>query len=221
MGFVDGCSDVDLANRRSLGDLKFNPKYLNHPASKIRTTLPFLTYFRKVVGEKKFEDYCDWIEVDSDAFYILDAQINVGFSIDVLHYLVQHNHLDRRNIGVLSRPVSEPTLHGKLHVDYDRAPCGSELFKALFDNILKYEMNFEYRIESISKDSMDLTVKPRSHMHQFRYKSDTLGSFLCDYKQSYIRQFSTYNSCAPVRDLVHKECHYRGAERCIYQVKFA
>ncbi len=205
----------------SLGWFKMPKKYVEFRGSKARATLIFIDYFKATLGEEKFLQYLEMVKIDPDVFVDLDNQMNLAFILDLTRTLIQQGHLKPKDMPALVKTVTRPQSHGSLHRHYDAVETSIELLTTLIRNSRQYECNFEYEIEDQKVDRMVISVKPERHLKHTHYKNDPmLGNFLCQYKQSYFERFAYYNGGKGVT-LHENECHYKGAEKCIYSIKTA
>jgi transcriptional regulator with XRE-family HTH domain len=206
-------SDLDVG-------YKLNNKYRDNRGSKVRATLPFVAYFRSIYGDQGFDDWMKYIKVDSDMFVDLDTQVNLNFCLDIARELTQRGLLKAKDFPKLVKTVSQPQTHGSVHRFYD-GNNSLNLLTVLIQNSKQYECNFQYKIEDHKKDQIEISVTPEKHLKSFAYKDDpVLGDFLCKYKQHYFERFATYGGAAGA-ELREGQCHYKGADRCVYHLKMA
>ena len=218
-----GYVEVSETKRKAAGQssgIKLPRRYAHHANSRIRITLPFLSYCKKVWGEEKLNQYLEFRKVDPDLFVDLSGNINIGFGIDLVRELIQKSNLTKKNISDISLSVTTSGMHGSLHKCYNEAPAnGSALIYSLINNIAQYETNFQYRVEDWNSRYMDISVTPNEHMEAFNYRNDTiLGDFFCHYKRGFLVNFSTYQH-QRAENVIIKENHYKGAPRCLYRVQ--
>ena len=199
---------------------KIPKKYAHHQGSKVRAIRPFLDFFSSQIGEEKLERYLKESKVDSDFFVVQDNQLNIGFTIDIATHMINAGNLAKKDVSALTRPISQPRIHGALHNIYDSVSTEMALLQNLFENSKKYEINFDYKIENVTRKDLEVSITPAEHLEQFDYKSAVLGDFLCRYKKSYFQQFSTYKGAKRV-EIEEEHCHYKGADRCVYHFKAA
>lgn len=204
-------------------DLGFKvPKmYLENRGSKVRAMLPFLSYFEEVAGSKKVDEYFARIKMDRDIFTDLDTQISLQFCLDLSRTMIEQGMLKASDFSKLTQSVAQSGTHGSLHRIYDAETNPIQLLSLLLQNAKRYECNFNYQIQEQKSDRMVLSVAPEKHLAGLSYRSDsTLGDFLCQYKKHYFETFATYRG-ARGATLEEKQCHYHGADSCVYELKLA
>lgn len=197
---------------------KLPKMYHNNRASKMRAMLPIVTYFRNAVGEEKFEAYFKKIKMDSEMVYDLDAQVSLNFFLDLARALVTEGLLKAKDFSKLTESVNRPQTHGLVHRQFD-GQTGLNVLSVLLANADKYECNFEYHVEEQKKNQLVMSVTPAAHLREIPYRNDAiLGNFLCKYKQHYFERFTSYggSKAATLREL---QCHFEGADSCVYQLK--
>lgn len=218
MGYIDGSTPAIL---QSPDDVRFKmPKsYAHLRGSKARAMLPFLNYFKNVMGEDRLAEYFRHIKMDPDFFAELDNQISIDFCLDISRHLIRQGHLTMDRGGTLKQAVTDPHAHGRLHRDYEGISTATNLLSVLLLNSKQYECNFSYAMEEQTAHEVVISVKPEAHMKEFSYKDDpVLGDFLCRYKKFYFQSFAGYSGSAKTT-LTEVDCHYKGAERCIYKIQ--
>lgn len=220
-GFIDHCLSIADQQPYPESVFKLSAKYSGDQASKVRSIRPFINYFIQELGDARFERYCEENDMDPDFFRVLDNQTNIAFTLDLITTLIKKGVLSSQDISKLAQPVREPHLHGVLHEDYDQIQNSTRLIECYIRHQEKYDTNFDYRIEDQSHRSLVLSVKPNPVLKGFNYKDPVLGDFLCKYKQSYFKYFSTYGGHSQPAQLEEKQCHYHGHDQCIYEMKFA
>ncbi|MBC7693294.1 MAG: helix-turn-helix transcriptional regulator [Methylotenera sp.] len=219
-GVVDNARPARLDGTYPASSFKIPKKYSHHAGSKVRAIRPFLQYFEERLGTEKMENYIEAQKIDQDYFVVYDNQLNIGFTLDMLTSLIGSGDLTAKDIPELTHVLNQPVIHGSLSHGYQRSSNQIQLINDLVHHSEHYEINFDYKIEDMNQKSLDLSIKPHEHMELFEYRSSHLGNFLCQYKKSYLERFSTYNGGKPV-EIEESECHYKGAEQCLYQVKLA
>ena len=219
-GTIDNGLSATLGNAYPKTTFKIPKKYAHSAGSKVRTIRPFLQYFETQIGEEKLERYLKENKVDPDFFVVQDNQLNIGFTLDLATHLIKAGKLGKKDIPVLTKPLSDSAMHGVMSKSYNMQKNEVQLLQTLVDNAKKYEINCDYKVEAAGRNSLDISVTPSEHLAQFDYKSALLGDFLCRYKKSYIQQFSTYKGAKRV-EMEESECHFKGADRCVYHIKAA
>jgi transcriptional regulator with XRE-family HTH domain len=221
MGFIDRNTSATLEQRNVEVPFKVPRAYLDNRGSKVRAMLPFLSYFRSVMGEEKLGEYFRHLKLDPDYFVELDNQINLNFCLDISRELINQGFFKKDDCRRIAQSVTDPAAHGRLRRAYDSTHSAKHVISALLSNSKQYECNFHYDLEEHSGNQIVLSVKPEAHLTQFNYKNDSvLADFLCFYKKCYFESFSSYSGTGQAT-LNEVECHYRGADRCIYHLNLA
>jgi hypothetical protein len=207
------------------GDLnvgfKIPKAYRPYRGSKMRAMLPFLQYFNTVAGEEKVDEYFRSIKMDKDAFLDLDGQINLKFCLDLSRTMIQTGLLKPTDFGKMTSTVSRSETHGRLHRMYDGQKDPLMLIQVLLQNSRQYECNFNYQIEERNDKRLAFSVKPEEHLAEFQYRNDpVLGDFLCQFKKHYFESFTHYGNIQGAT-LHERQCHYKGADSCVYELKAA
>jgi hypothetical protein len=218
-GFIDHCLSVAGNNPYPQSLFKVHPRYDFHHTSKVRSVLPFIQYFTAQLGEGKFDKFCEENSIDPDFFRVLDNQLNITFTLDLITTLMKKGVLKRTDLQKLVQPISTPLIHGNLHEDYDQMTGPLELVQCLIQNKEKYETNFKYQLEEKDNRSLVVSVAPNPVLTQFDYKNELLGDFLCQYKQQYFKRFASYKAAGELATIEEKQCHFHGHERCIYEIR--
>jgi transcriptional regulator with XRE-family HTH domain len=207
----------------SEGGFKLPKTFNNSRGSKVRAVLPFVDYFRDALGEDKLAQYLESAKIDPDFFIDLDNQINLNFLLETLRTLIGKGEFKARDFSKMSKAVVEPKVHGGLYRIYQGAGDPFQRIKSLLGQARSYECNFRYAIEEQGKSSLTVSVTPEIHLTQFAYRNDAvLGNALCRYKQHYFEKIS--GCCGeegPGLSIKEHECHYKGADRCVYEFKTA
>lgn len=222
-GVIERNRPAALENGSREGTFKLPKKYATDRGSKVRAMLPFLTFLKTALGERKAREFIKSMKLDPDFFVDLDHQISLGFCLDVSRYLIRERLLKPKSLSALTKTVSLPETHGSLQLKYNQAHGTSNLLQVLLLSSRQYECNFKYQIEHIGPASLDVSITPEKHLERLSYRNDPeLGNFLCQYKRSYFEHFMQYRNGARVKpDAVQElECHYTGnASRCVYQIR--
>ncbi len=221
-GIMEFNKKIVLESGPLKNDFKIAKRYLDHRGSKVRSTQPFLDYFKTVYSSEKLNEYLSFIGVDPDYFIDFDAQLNLNFYLDMTKHLVTQGKLKGRDFPKLVKSVPSRTAQGRFHDQYMKSQ--SCALKLLFENVKFYECNFQYRIEEERAQKLVVSVKPEKHLREFKYRDDAvLGKFLCEYKQGYFEQFTEgYDTekrgKISIREL---DCHYshKHPDRCVYELK--
>ena len=217
-GIIDHGYRTSLKGCYPSSTFKIPKKYSHSPGSKVRTMRPFLSYFESKIGEEKLERYLREQKVHPDFLVVQDNQMNIGFSLDLATTMINAGVLGKKDMPALTRPLSNAWMHGTLRHKYETAQTEVQLIQTLVENVQRYEVNCDYKIESSERQSIDLSIAPAEHLERFDYKSATLGDFLCRFKKGYFQRFSTYQGGQPV-EIDESECHFKGARRCLYHIR--
>lgn len=220
-GYIDNGTSAVLMQKGSDLPFKMPRAYLENRGSKVRAMLPFLAYFRSLMGEEKLEEYLKANKIDPDFFVQMDNQISLAFCLDISRFLISKGYFKPEDFPKLKEAVVNPTAHGRLHRSYEATGNAANLISVLLRNSKQYECNFSYSLEEQGQQHLVLSVAPEAHLAEFDYKNDpVLGDFLCRYKKYYFESFASYGDkgSASVREV---QCHYKGADRCVYHLDLA
>lgn len=219
-GQIDRLKPAIVSDDPREGTFKLPRRYSLHRGSKVRAMLPFLSFLGEALGEKRTREFFKVHKVDPDFFIDLDNQLSLEFTLDVVRYLVDQRLFRPRDIARVVKPVSHASMHGLLHERYATGTSRSDLLQQIVMNARLYECNFAYRVEDVKRGTVDVSITPERHMSDLSYRDDaTLGDFLCQYKKHYFDRFLQYGEpgAGKALSVEEPECHYRGAERCVYR----
>lgn len=219
LGYVDSATPAALKQGLREGGFRIPPKYAANRGSKVRATLPLLMYFSSLYGEHQLIAYLRDHGLDPDFFICLDNQISIDFSLELLAALARKGVLKSKNFTRLMKPITQPAIHGTLRYQYEAKKSSLDLVSQLVNNSLFYECNFAYKVESFTKNHLDLSIRPNEHMRETKHLNDpTLGDFLCRYKKHYIEQFIGFSGHRRDAKLVEIECLFKRDDKCVYRV---
>lgn len=220
-GYMERVSSAVVESGELNVGFKIPKAYRPYRGSKMRAMLPFLKYFHAVAGEDKVDEYFRSIKMDQDAFLDLDGQINLKFCLDLSRTLIQTGLLKPADFSKMTSTVSQSETHGRMHRMYDGQKDPLALIQVLLQNARQYECNFHYQIEERNEKRLAFSVKPEEHLAEFDYRNDpVLGDFLCQFKKHYFESFTHYGSSQGAT-LHERQCHYKGADSCVYELKTA
>jgi DNA-binding XRE family transcriptional regulator len=220
-GYIDRHTVAHLDSNLHNLPFKLPRRYSHHRGAKVRALLPIMDFTRAAWGQARFAEFLEAQKVDSDMFVDLDNQINLNFFLDLSRSLLLHGTLKPEEADRGSRCVMEPKCHGEIHSEYDRQEGMFNRLATLLQNSKYYECNFIYGIEEQKAGSLTMSMKPAEHLKEFSYKDDeVLGDFLCRYYKGYFQNFTRYAG-GKGATLTEVDCHYHGAERCVYELKAA
>ena len=219
-GYIDQRHLIELSSGERVGKFRLPRRYCFQRGSTVRASMPLINYFKMNYGERELIRYLESVQIDPDFFIVLNNSLNIQFNLDLLALLLEKGGLTGAGLEALTRPLRQPAMHGNLHRLYDAADTEKKLLSSFLQNIGHYEVNFDYSLQSESRQGLDVAITPRDHMTSFPYRSAKLGTILCDYKKQYFRSFSAYGGRRPV-EVTEKECHFHGHSRCLYQVRWA
>lgn len=220
-GYIDRSSETELRSGRTEGGFQLPSHYAHERGSKVRAMVPLLGYYREKRGEKALEDFFERIKIDSDLFVDLDNQVNLNFCLDLARDLISTGNLKKQDFAALTQSVRRPETHGRMQAVYADKVSQWNLLSLLIKNSRHYEINFKYELEEDGHGHTFLLVKPAEHLKEIKYRSDdTLGDFLCQYKKHYFESFTGYGGLK-LASIEERECHYHGADRCLYEIKLA
>jgi hypothetical protein len=135
--------------------------------------------------------------------------------------MIQSGLLKPSDFSKLTESVSHSETHGRLHQMYDGQTDSLALMQLLLQNSRQYECNFQYQIEDRTEKLIAFSVKPEEHLSEFNYRNDpVLGDFLCQFKKHYFQSFAHYGNNKGAT-LHERQCHYKGADSCVYEMRVA
>ena len=222
VGYLERHSPVRLESTPMVGGFKIPSRYRNNRGSKVRAMKPFLSFFEASLSKEKLKEYLSTkAKIDPDYLVDLDAQLNLNFNLDLMDTLITEGALSRNNLSAIAQGSLNPRTHGGIMKEFDVESDSIRRLVALLNNSRFYECNFKYGIENLTETRLDLSIRPEHHLNEFKYKdSGSLGDVLCSYKKSYFTLFANLSEKNSV-EISERECHYRGADRCLYEVKIA
>ena len=224
LGVVDRPEMKNKITSDQVGSFSLPEKYRLNRGTPVRSIRALLGYFSSVYGEKKLNEYMERIGVDPDYFLVLSNQININFSLDTFEVLAADGRLKPENLKMIANAYSNPTFHGALAGRFHTT--GPEVHENLLTDLIRnvghYDMNFNYVIESVQNGVVTISIAPSEHLKAFNYKRGELGAALCSYKQEILKSFVTLGSgssgVSPLA-IEERECHYKGAPRCLFHVR--
>lgn len=195
-------------------------RYRSLAFSKMREPRPLLQFAHEARGNSFARKLLTSIGLEEVLFLNLDLPISVNCNLDMARKLIETGTLTKEMFPRLVEQTRTEASQGFLHKIYSTQENPISLMQAWIINAHHYESNFKYAIEGLNSNAIDLTITPNAHMADVRYKDETLGSFLCDYKKAYFHSFPALIGQAPLT-IEEKECHFHGHAKCVYSMKVA
>jgi transcriptional regulator with XRE-family HTH domain len=222
LGYIERNKPASLGRGEIEGGFRLPRQFAEFRGSKVRAVMPFIIVFKEIFGEEKFNQYLESLKLDADFFMDLDNQINLNFCLETLKTLISKGDFKAKDFSRMSRAMVQPRVHGcSLYRNYEGAADALVRLKMLIGNARQYECNFRYALENENASGLVLSIEPEPHLDAFDYRNDSvLGNALCRYKQHYFHEVSACGNGVGLR-VREIECHYRGAERCVYELKMA
>ena len=221
LGYIEHNKPATLGRGEIESGFRLPKQFAEFRGSKVRAVMPFIIVFKEIFGEEKFDQFLESHKLDPDFFMDLDNQISLNFVLESMRTLVSKGDFKAKDFSRMSRAVVNPGVHGGLlYSRYKDASDSIVRFKSLIGNARQYECNFRYGLEDESRAGVVLSIEPEPHLGAFDYRNDSvLGNALCRYKQHYFQEVATCgHHDLKLREI---ECHYKGAERCVYELKVA
>jgi transcriptional regulator with XRE-family HTH domain len=222
LGYIERNKPATLGRGEVEGGFRLPKQFAEFRGSKIRAVMPFVIVFREAFGEEKFNQYLESLKLDPDFFMDLDNQISLNFVLETMRTLVSRGDFKSKDFSKMSRAMVQPRVHGgALYKDLEVAPNPIMRMKSLVGHARQYECNFRYGIAEDAPTRLVLTIEPEPHLEAFDYRNDpVLGNALCLYKQHYFHEVTgCCGEAKPGLKVREIECHFKGAERCVYELK--
>jgi transcriptional regulator with XRE-family HTH domain len=217
LGYLDHIHPVTL-NAAPSG-FKLPKRYSEQRGSSVRATLPFVAHFVSHHGEAAFNSLLSAQKIDPDFFVDLNNQLNINFCLDLARESIKAGYLKPGNVTDLTQWVAKPDMHGRLAQAYDAPANGIPLIASLISNAPVYDCNFKYEVQEQSNERIEISITPQEHLRHFQYRDDpALGDFLCQYKKQSLLAFG-FRGGRPQLKLKEAECHYHGAQKCVYTLQ--
>jgi len=222
-GFIESLTPAKLRSTPVENGFDVPAHYASMRGSKVRAMLPLMRYFEASYGPAKLKAFLKEKRLDPDFFVNLDNQLNINFSLDLMRVLVSDGKLKAKGFAPMVQAATESALHGGLARFYEKQNDSISLLDTLLAQARKYECNTSYSIESQTATQFDLSIAPEEHLQYFKYKDDpVLENAVCEYKKAYFGRFTGFQGVPRQAVEIHeRECHFRGAKRCLYQIKVA
>jgi hypothetical protein len=222
LGYIEHNKPASLGRGEVESGFRLPKHFAEFRGSKVRAVMPFILVFKETFGEDKFNHYLDSLKLDPDFFMDLDNQINLNFCLETLRVLVSKGDFKTKDFSRMKKAVVQESVHGGfLYRHYEGAGNPMARMKTIVANARQYECNFRYGIDDDTGNTLVLTIEPEPHLEAFNYRNDpALGNALCAYKQHYFHEVS--GCCGerkPGLRVREVECHFKGAERCVYELK--
>ncbi len=222
-GYIETIERAELKSSEDLGLYKMPKRYLYNRGSKVRACIPIIRHFQRTLGYRAFDEYLASQRIDPDFFVNLDHQVNILFGVDAFRAMVSGGVLHLDNLNAITQEVANPTMHGggKLLKPYREITAFQDSIKRIVRVMGYYECNVDYALEGESIDSIDLSIRPRWHIHTKAYQYDSvLKNLICEYRKSWSRNLLESTNSLDVQ-IEEVECYHKGGRKCVYRYRLA
>lgn len=192
-------------------------RYREFPHSKVREVLPGFRFMERHRGEGASLQLMTEMKLPKAYFFNPDLSLGVYCQLDLLKHLIQNGGLNESNVQELVEEARTEQVQGFLHPVFANQCHPLSVIQTWVINAHHYENHFRYEIQDLEKDRLVLFVTPESHMKDVAYRDPVLGDMLCQYKKAYLSQLSQYLVGSSPVHVTEKECHFHGADQCIYE----
>lgn len=216
--FLSGRINYWAIAERFQRPLPFPKRYREYPFSKSREFLPLLGFLKDAEGATLAGKYLESLDIDEQLLLSPDQPMGAQLNLDLIQHAVSNGLLTKKNFHRWIDQTRAEEFQGFLHFIYESQTSGIDLLQTRIMSASHYETNFNYTIEDRKSKSLVVSVEPAAHMRSLNYKDGVMGDILCAYKKEYFMQFPRYIGQEPLQ-LSEKECHFRGAHKCVYTLK--
>ncbi len=218
LGYIDTPlpESIDL-NEELYPDNTFGlPKrYSYSKGSTVRSLRGLSKYAHDAWGVKKFEAYLETKKVDSDFLFVLPNQINLQFTYDLITTLRETGDLNKESLKTIEFPYSDAAFHGQVGSLLEESKSPKELLKQLIRNMDRYQINFNYSMESSDSEAM-IIGKPAPFLAAFDAARE-ISQSLCELKGLFFEASLRIFSPQKVK-IKHTHCFYKGDSDCRYLI---
>lgn len=215
-GYIDHQHPISVQDVKSVGSYKLPERYSHQCGSTARTVSPFLYLFKEKFGEEKLNEYFDYVDFDRDFFVNLSNPLNVNFSLDMARVMIEKGVLKQETVSPLVQAIPAKAFHGGAHQRYTSIQDSAMLLETFVGNATLYDCNTTYVLDDFKSKQAMVSITPSHHLKEFDYKIDSMGDFICQFKKNWFSRFLGYVGLQPT--IEEHECHFKGAERCLYQI---
>ena len=194
--------------------------YLSDAHTKMREVLPLFRYISADYGKDKLQKLLSSLSLEEMTNGAPDQAVGALAWIDLLSQSVTNGYLSDSRLESYMVHARSREVHGVLSEVYESHKDPLRLVESFILNATFYEHNFEYLLEEAGAKQAVVSMQPCGHMKSVPYKSPVLGDFLCRYRRAYWTTFPKIASLKPLR-VVERECHFKGAKRCLYELRTA
>ncbi|MDR3606035.1 MAG: helix-turn-helix transcriptional regulator [Oligoflexia bacterium] len=218
-GYVDFNRVQKAGKLDEIGKFKVPSRYLTDCGTSVRWVLPILKFYESRHGEEALEKMLSkTMKIDPDFFVILDHSINIQFGLDLIHQLIKTGDLHPEDLMTIGHFASGPDLLASMRPVFDRAITSRDKLLSLISNFNRYEANFIHQVESQPDKNLLISVSPQEHLKHFDYRNSELGSFLCEYKKTFLKSVGVRSDDQLLKIDEH-QCIFKGADRCVYEIQ--
>lgn len=200
--------------------LSLPKRYDDNRFSRVRELFPLFLFTTVLKGPQFTRDTLKQFGFSGIFNLPPDSLIGVQANLDYFRYLISTQILTDSTFKKLIEQNLVDEVHDFLDDEYRTCDEPISLIEKVMQNAHHYQENFDLALEDQAKGWLEVSMRPADHMKNVSYKDDILGDILCRYRREYLAQFPRYIGEKPAR-LVEKECHFHGAERCVYRIEVA
>lgn len=215
-GFIDDLGRLSIKHEVREGGFVLPGKYAHHRGEGVRNVLPMLDFIRHKVGEEKYHEYLNHLDLDADFFVNYNAQLNFNFYLDLVGDLSSKFEVTPHNLDQVTTSAATARVHGRLSTQYEKVKSSDKVILTMLKNMDKYQIDYRYEVKDQKEGLIDLAVTPQHHLKQFPVKNDT-GTLLCEYRKSLLKNTSRYDGL-PGLSITELECQHQGATQCLYRM---
>lgn len=220
LGYLDRMEPVILHDRIPQQDFKIKKIYSENAGSTARSLFPLLRWAEQKIGTEKINALWKDLGVDPDYFVDFSNPINFRFYADVTSVLKEKGFFKKSDLPKLTQPVSDLKNHGLLSQTYFQASDVEALFNSAFSRASFYEVNFDYKLEEVTRKKVVFSASPKNHLREVKQLHwQECQDFLPDYRTNY---FKSLLQALPHKTVVQtkESTNLKNDERCIHEIGY-
>lgn len=195
-------------------------RYRELAFSRVREVLPILDFMTQAKGASFAKKALTELGLQATYFGNPDQPIGLQCTLDLFRLLIKSKTLSQKNLNALIQYTRTEKVQGFLHHVYETQTLPFNLVQTWIMNAHHYESNFRYELEDLSRNSLVISIRPFPHMRDVQYKDAVLEDMLCRYKKGYFSSLPKYIGGKQLA-VEEKECHFHGADKCVYTINAA
>ncbi len=218
VGYIDLEKKLGLESTLQEG-LFHLPKKFSYLRGQSNRYLQHLYYYLETtVGHQSLETFLKSEHLDPDYRLIYYFTLNMNFTLKLLEMIGSKICIDAYFAELLLNSSSTPQNEGIYQQGFLRQQQKSTL-KHFIHQSSTHKLDFVYKKLDEKKDQMTMAFEPNQHLSSFNYRQHPHAHFFCDYEKASLKRVANLwkESPASIHEL---ECHYQGADRCVYQIQF-